>query len=508
MQKSDTPVPYQTLLSRSREIALLNTAASTLGWDQDTYMPVKAEPYRADHLAYLRTWSHRLATVPEIDDLLKACEDYGFPHESKEGANVREWRRDYNRRVKLPPQLVEDFERTSSLARAAWTVAREKSDFEIFREYLKKLVRLARDKAEYWGYDECMYDALLAEFEPGMRTAEVRQLFAELRPVIANISQSAIGNTSGLSRESLRGKYPISAQQAFNTKVAEAIGFNFEAGRVDMTAHPFSTSLGPQDCRLTTRYNELDFTVSLYALLHEAGHGLYEQGLPSEDYGTPTGEPASLGIHESQSRLWENKVGRTIEFWEYWLPIARSYFPDLQRFSPEMVAAALNHISPSFIRLEADEVTYDLHIILRFELELRLIEGDLSVDDIPAAWNEEFQKLFGMVVPDDAHGCLQDVHWSLGSFGYFPTYTLGNLNSAQLFAKACQNCGDVYAKISEGDYTPLLVWLRKNVHAYGRRFLPQDLMQVATGESTQTRYQIDYLWKKVSRFLAPAGATY
>jgi carboxypeptidase Taq len=487
--------PYNDLVARAHEVALLDGTANLLDWDQETWMPLKAASTRADQLAFLRGWSHRLLTEPAIDGLLKICEDHGFAAQSIEGTNVREWRRDYDRQAKLPQKLVEDFERTSSLARAAWGEARAKSEFGIFRPHLQKMLELTREKAEHWGYDDCVYDALLEWYEPGMRTSEIKRLFAKLRPAIVELSKQA--ERSDFTRKSLEGYYPISAQKAFNRKVVEAIGFDFEAGRIDTTRHPFTLSLGREDCRVTTRYDETDFTVSLYALLHEAGHGLYEQGLPVDRYGTPLGEPVSLGIHESQSRLWENKIGRTVAFWDHWFPIAKSYFPEVARLSPESITKAVNHVSPSFIRLEADEVTYDLHIILRFELELRLVEGDLDVADIPAAWNEEFEKLFGLRVPNDAQGCLQDIHWSLGSFGYFPTYTLGNLNSAQLFAKAREECPAIDPELREGNYNLLLDWLREKIHSQGRRYAPQKLMKFATGESTQIHYQIDHLRRKI-----------
>lgn len=490
--------PYQKLTERFREIALVGGASSLLSWDQDTYMPEKAAPFRADQLAYLSGWSHRMATDPQVNDWIKAAEDHGFPEGSKEAANVREWRRDFDRQAKVPSKLVEDFERTSSLARMAWAKAREQSQFSNFAPHLEKLLTLTREKANCWGYEESIYDALLEGYEPGMRASQVTALFAELRPAVVELLGPAVERSAKTREDLLAAEYPIAGQQALNREVAKAIGFDFDAGRIDTTVHPFCTAPGVGDTRLTTRYDEKEFSVSLYGILHEAGHGLYDQGLPGEDHGTPAGEAVSLGIHESQSRLWENKVGRAQPFWEHWLPAASKLLPALARFSPAQIYAALNRVSPSFIRVEADEVTYDLHIILRFELELRMLEGNLAVADLPAAWNEEFEKSFSLKVPNDAQGCLQDIHWSLGGFGYFPTYTLGNLNSAQLFAAAAKQVAGLESELAQGRYSGLLSWLRTNVHSHGRCLRPQELMKRATGETTQISHHVEYLRKKLS----------
>lgn len=332
--------------------------------------------------------------------------------------------------------------------------------------------------------------------ETGTRAAQLQTLFAELKPSVVALWGPAMERTASIPNNFLEGDYPVASQQAFNREVAEAIGFDFNAGRIDTTTHPFCSGLGPGDCRLTTRYNERDFTQSLYGILHEAGHGLYDQGLNKDDYGTPMGSAVSLGVHESQSRLWENHVGRSAEFWEHWYPVACRHFPKLGKFSPPQIVSALNRVSPSFIRVEADQVTYDLHIILRFEIELKLVEGNLRVADVPAVWNEEFEKMFGLKVPNDAQGCLQDIHWSLGSMGYFPTYTLGNLNASQLFRRATFEQPGLEAELRRGQYQDLLGWLRAKIHQHGQRYQPQDLMKFATGEPTQARYHHEYLRKK------------
>ncbi|HXG46507.1 MAG TPA: carboxypeptidase M32, partial [Methylomirabilota bacterium] len=333
--------------------------------------------------------------------------------------------------------------------------------------------------------------------EPGSTAARLRTLFDELRPEIVRLLGPALERSRSVPADLLLGDYPVAAQQAFNREVASALGFDFDAGRIDTTTHPFCSGLGPGDCRLTTRYDERDFSVSLYGVLHEAGHGLYDQGLNAEDHGTPAGSAASLGIHESQSRLWENHVGRSEDFWNHWYPAACRHFPALKRFTPVQVAAALNRVAPSFIRVEADQVTYDLHVILRFEVELGMVEGALKVRDVPAYWNERFEALLGLKVPDDRRGCLQDIHWSLGSLGYFPTYTLGNLNAAQLFHAALRDVPALAAELRQGEYGSLLRWLRVKVHGAGQRYGPEELMRRATGEPTRAAYHLDHLQRKL-----------
>jgi carboxypeptidase Taq len=488
--------PYRKLSKRAREIAWVSGAAEALTWDIETYMPPKALGFRAEQLAHLSGHTHRLFTAKKVGEWIAACEQHGFAPESPEAANVREWRRLYDRATKLPARLVEKVERTRAHAREAWKKARLASDYRLFKPHFEKLLALNRQKADYWGFQESPYDALADGYEPGIRASQLRVLFAELRPAIGGILSAALERSAAVPPDLLQGHYPIAAQQALNRRVAEAIGFDFTAGRIDTTTHPFCTTLGPCDCRLTTRYNEQNFAQSFYGILHEAGHGLYEQGLPAEHYGTPLGVAASLGIHESQSRLWENHVGRSPAFWEHWHPVACEHFPELKRLSPAQLSAGVNRVAPSFIRVEADQVTYDLHILLRFEVETRLIEGQLKVADVPAFWNEEFEKLLGLKVPNDAEGCLQDIHWSLGDLGYFPTYTLGNLNAAQLMRRAALDRPGLEAELARGQYGTLLSWLREKVHCHGLRYRPQELMQQATGEPTQSRYHLDYLRQK------------
>ncbi|MGK0185198.1 MAG: carboxypeptidase Taq [Verrucomicrobiales bacterium] len=484
--------PYAKLVERFREISYLGSASALLGWDQETYMPASAIAFRAKQGAYFSARMHELATGADVGDWLMACEDAGLT-DPVAAANVREWRHDYDRETKLETALVAEFKEATSLGISAWQGAREKSDFAIFQPHLEKLVELNMIKADAWGYEECRYDALLETYERGARASQLDDVFGSLKPKVVEIVQAALERSKSIPGDLLGGEYPQAQQMAFNREVAEAIGFDFSAGRIDTTAHPFCSGLAPGDVRLTTRYNENDFTSSLFGVLHEAGHGLYEQGLQPELFGTPCGEAVSLGIHESQSRLWENHVGRSRAFWERWLPRAVHFFPHLAKISIDEMTAAVNRAELSHIRVEADEATYDLHVMLRFEMEKRLVSGDLKVADLPAAWNEEFQSMFGLEVRQDAEGCLQDIHWSMGALGYFPTYSLGNLNASQLFARAMTHGDGIESALVAGNYAPLLDWLRKNVHQHGRRFLPDDLMSTVTGESVQPAYHLAHL---------------
>ena len=483
---------YQKLAARSKEVATIRATGSLLGWDQDTFMPKKGVAFRADQLAWLDGHAHRLWTDPEVGRWIEDGLAGAPGPETIEAANLREWSHSYRRATRLPAALVEDFTRTKSLAREAWLQARRDSKFEVFEPLLSRIIELNRQMADLWGYEDSPYDALLEEFEPGARARDLEPLLQELCRGIVSLRRAMP------RRElvSLEGNYPVAAQQAFNQRVAEAIGFDFEGGRIDTTAHPFCSGIGPGDCRLTTRYNERDFTQSLFGVLHEAGHGMYEQGLPVEHFGTPCGSAVSLGIHESQSRLWENHVGRALEFWEHWFPLAADTFLGLRKFTPEQVWRAVNKVSSSFIRVEADEVTYDLHIALRFTIERALLEGRLKVSEIPARWNDLFEAAFDLKVPDDARGCLQDIHWSIGSFGYFPTYTLGNLNAAQIFHRAGADIPELRSSLRAGQYRPLLDWLRRSIHAHGQRYRAPELMALATGEKTAHRYHVAYLQAK------------
>jgi carboxypeptidase Taq len=489
--------PGMQIFERARELSVVHSAASVLGWDQETYLPPSAAMHRARQLAWLSSRAHELATSGGWKRDLETAESSDNGKNAKLTANLRELRREFDRATKLPVELVARESSAASLAKHAWAEAREHSDFSAFAPHLETLLEIAREKADLWGYDGEPYDALLEGYERRTSTAAVAALFDSMKPVLRDLAAKAVEKCAATQAKLPPGPYPVAAQQQLNARIAVAIGFDFQAGRIDTTAHPFCTTLGPRDVRLTTRYDENDFTSSLFGVLHEAGHGMYEQGLPEEDFGLPSGSAVSLGIHESQSRLWENHVGRSRAFWESWYPAAREIFPQLAGFPLDDFMAYLHRAEFSPIRVEADEATYDLHIILRFGLERRMLNGELAVKELPAAWNESFLELFGFAPQNDRDGCLQDIHWSMGGLGYFPTYTLGNINAAQLFA-AARKTPAIATACEAADYSPLLAWLRKQVHAHGAVLDPADLMAQATGKLPEAG---DYLVHLESRYL-------
>ncbi|MEM1060075.1 MAG: carboxypeptidase M32 [Verrucomicrobiota bacterium] len=490
---------YEKLVARGRELAVLGSTASVLSWDQETYLPPAGVAFRAEQMAELSSLAHTRATAPEIGEWLASCEGANGKLDPLQRANVREWRRDYDKATRLPNRLVKELTEATSLARERWVAARQERDFEQFRPALEKVLALTHEKADCLreGKDGLSaYDALLDEYEPGAEAEALRPVFAELRDAIVELLPAALAISEQAQVNRLRGDYPQAKQEEFNRAAAMAIGFDFDAGRIDTTTHPFCTGLGPRDVRLTTRYDERDFTSSFFGVLHEVGHGLYGQGLRADAFGTPAGEDVSLGIHESQSRLWENQVGRSEAFWRVWYPTAREVFGNLEGLEMDEFLLIVNRVEPSYIRVEADELTYNLHIILRFELEQALFDGSLAVADLPGAWNEKFESMFGFAVDHDSNGCLQDVHWSLGALGYFPTYTLGNLNAAQLFDAAREQIEGFDAQLATGDYSGLLAWLRENVHEKGRTLSPDELMRAATGRPTEAHHLVSYLRQK------------
>lgn len=485
---------YQELVSLNKEIAILKSAKSCLGWDQETYLPKKALSHRAEQLSYLSGKIHSLATGKEYESKLNDAEQAGTENLT-ESANLREWRHGFDQSNKLPQELVERASQTTSLAKAAWADARGKNDFSLFAPHLEKLVTIAKEKAERWGYDDEPYDALLGCYERGAKTADVAKIFETFSPQIIQTARLAVEKSIENPARKLEGSFPIEAQQKLNQEVAKSVGFDFDSGRIDTTTHPFCTTLGPKDVRLTTRYYKHDFTASLFGVMHETGHGLYEQGLPTDSHGLPSGDAISLGIHESQSLLWEAHVGRSCGFWNKWFPRAQELFPQMRDWTVDEFLQTINQAKYSLIRVDADEATYDLHILLRFDLERKILNGEIAIADIPAAWNENFLAMFGMQPEDDTKGCLQDIHWAMGGIGYFSTYTLGNLNASQLF-NAATNETSVREAFDRADYAPLLSWMRENIHAHGSTYHPQDLMKKATGEGTNPDYHLAHLKRR------------
>jgi carboxypeptidase Taq len=490
----ETPAHYAELCAHLRQIAMLDSIAQLAGWDQETYMPEAAGAGRAESQAILAGIIHERRTNPRLGELLAACEgDASLTGDERIKANLREIRRDYDRHTKLPKEFVAELTKLGSEAQEVWKKAREKSDFALFRPYLDRMVALQRRKAEYLGVREGgeAYDALIDLYEPDTTAREIEAVFTPLRARLSELIAKVRASKAKVSTRCLDVKIEPARQHAFGLMVLEAIGFDLTAGRLDTTAHPFCSGLGPGDTRLTTRYREQRFTDALYGTMHEAGHGIYEQGLPkrakdgsvSDLFGTPLADAISLGIHESQSRMWENFVGRSKAFWKWALPRTRKHFGKaLGKWSPKDLYHATNTVTPSLIRVEADEATYNLHIMIRFELERAILRGDLQAKDIPGEWNARYKEYLGIKVPDDRRGCLQDVHWSFGLFGYFPTYTLGNLYAAQFWEKIQEDLPDLSRDIGKGRFEDLKAWLNKHIHAHGRRYTAGDLCQRVTGK--------------------------
>ncbi len=494
---------YQELLQRARERALISSVNSVLGWDQEVNMPPKGAAWRAEQSAYLSGLAHSKATAPEINELLLSVEESDLVDDplSDVAVNVREWRRGYDRATKLPTEFVEEFARTASLAQHVWAEARAKSDFSLYAPKLSELIELTRRKADYFGYEDQPYDALLDEFEPGEKTENVKRLFEGLRAELVPFLQSIVNAPKQPDFSIVEDRdYPVERQRILGEMASAAYGLDYASARLDVSTHPFSTNFGPGDQRITTRFDPRNFGDSFFSILHETGHALYEQNLPVEFFGTPRGDAVSLGIHESQSRTWENLVGRSRAFWRHFFPITRQMFPQtLADVSLDDFHFAINAVKPGFIRVDADEVTYNLHIMLRFEIEQAIINEDLPVEEIPGVWNELFKAYLGLDVPEDRLGVLQDIHWSFGAIGYFPTYALGNLYGAQFFAQARKDLPDLDASFAAGDFAPLLNWLREHIHQHGMRYRAQALVQVTTGQPLSHKPLMSYLKEKYSK---------
>lgn len=498
MSSKNPKAAFESLKEEFNEIAVLASCESILGWDEVTYMPEGGAMHRANQKSLLAGMVHNRATAPHIGDLLAEVESSDM---AKNGdpiaANIRELRRGYDKMVKMPESLVKEITKETSLAHVIWVDARKNNDFKSFLPSLKRIIKLKVQEAEAVGYEKEPYDALMDTYEPNATSAQVTEVFTALRSKLVPIIEKIAGAPKKAPVEIIEREYPVEAQKTFVETAAQSIGYNFGTGRLDITTHPFCTTIGPGDVRITTRYNPRRLNDGLFGVLHEAGHGIYEQNLPQDEFGLPSAEACSLGIHESQSRLWENLVGRSKAFWEHLFPAAVKTFPGaLTNVSLDEFYFAINDVRPSFIRVEADEVTYNLHIMLRFEMELAMIRGDLKAEDVPSVWNEKFKDYFGLDVPDDRMGCLQDVHWSAGLMGYFPTYALGNLYASQLYNAADRDLGDLHAKFRKGSFDELRHWLTKNIHAHGRRYPATELVERVTGEPISAKPLLDYLTGK------------
>jgi carboxypeptidase Taq len=497
---------YAELVRLSREETLLASCADVLEWDQEVSMPRKGVKHRAEQMVLLAGLSHDRATNPRYDELLSVLEQSAMVSDpdSAEAVNVRELRRGYDRERRIPRRLVEEMARVTSLASKVWADAKKRDDFKSFAPWLDRIFALAREEADAAGHDGTRYDALLEDYEPGMTTEKLSQLLErlgkDLVPMIETFRDTPV--------RKLTGKFPVDLQRGFAQHVAAAVGFDLNGGSLDIGQHPFCTAIGPGDVRIALRFSANNVASGILTLLHEVGHGLYDQGLDSKHFGMPMGEAASLGLHESQSRLWENFVGRSEGFWRCFYPRLSKTFPDaLGKISLEDFRAAINRVEPGLIRAEADELTYNLHIVIRFELERSLLSGDLVAADLPGAWGQLYEKYLGVSPKDDRTGCLQDVHWAEGLIGYFPTYSLGNVYAAQLHAAAERDVGPLEETFARGDFRGLHGWLRENVHRHGMRYRAGAIVERATGRPPDPSALIESLSRRYRSNLSVGGGT-
>jgi carboxypeptidase Taq len=483
--------PFHELTSLLRHAQLLASVADLLGWDEQVNLPPNSAEQRAAQRAALAAEHHRAATHPKIGELLQLLEAGGQLTE-EERLVVRWARRDYDRETKLPPAFVREKAEQGSRGYHAWADARAESDFSRYAPVLERNLQLAREEAAYLGFGDAPYDYLVDRHDPGMTAAAVETLFDELKRELVPLVRAITGSAIKARTDLLRG-FPVEKQQTFLRRVTERLGFDYSRGRLDVSLHPFCSGTG-SDVRMTTRFDPNNPLDSLFSSIHETGHGLYEQGLRADQHHTALGQSVGMGVHESQSRLWENQVARSRGFWRYFEPIFRELFPEqLARVSSDELYLAINAVEPTLIRVDADEVTYNLHIVLRFEIEKKLFSGELAVNDLPRAWNDLSESLLGLRPQRDREGVLQDVHWSDGAFGYFPSYCIGNMMAAQLWYHALRLRPELEDDFAKGEFAWLLDWLRTNIHRQGKRHDTRALVEQVTGEPLSPKYLIRYL---------------
>ncbi len=497
MSDDSTTMPdsYDRLVAKLKRAHVLGTVAGLLGWDEQVNLPTDSADQRAEQSALLAELNHAAASDAEIGKLLGELENARASLTADQQVVVREARRDYDRVTKLPSEFVAEKARLSSAAYHAWAEAKGKADFAAYAPYLEKHLALAKCEAATLGWGDRPYDYAIDKHDPGMTAAKITVLFTELKAGLVPLVR-AIAASPVKARTDIFKGFPVEAQRDFLREVTERLGFNYRRGRIDVSLHPFCEGSGA-DIRMTTRFDADNPLDSLFSSIHETGHGLYEQGLPLALQGTPLGQNAGMGVHESQSRLWENQVSRSRAFWAFFEPRFREKFPaQLAAVSSEELYLAVNEVAPTLIRVDSDEVHYNLHILLRFELEQRLFRGDLAVADLPAAWNALSEELLGLTPTSDKVGVLQDVHWSGGAFGYFPSYCLGNMIAAQLWFTVLKTLPGLEADFAKGDFSRLLGWLRTNIHEQGRRYDTLALVKEVTGEELTPKYLLRYLQER------------
>ncbi len=495
MTKTPSDKLYQQYTSTMRKIADIRYSSALLQWDQETYLPPKGAAIRGQQIATLSEIAHQYFTDDTLGALLQELsgrDDLSI----QEKKNVSLTWEDFSKQKKFSPAFVRELTETVNKSFHSWLEARKANDFGVFAGDLAKLVTLKKQEAQLLGYQHHPYDALLNDYDKGSTVQLLDGVFNTIRQPLKDILDK-IQSRPQVSNAFLHRHYPKTQQWAFGMQVLKDLGYDLEAGRQDVSEHPFTINFNSRDVRVTTRIDENDLGNMVWSCIHETGHALYEQGLPDEAYGLPLGEAASLTIHESQSRLWENHVGRSRAFCEHYFPVLQQYFPEqLKDVTVETFYHGINQVAPSLIRTEADEVTYHFHVMIRYELEKQLLGNTLATNDIPAWWNEHYQQYLGVKVPDDKRGCLQDVHWSHGSFGYFPTYSLGSFYAAQFYEKATQSIKGLDTQVQKGDTAALLQWLRKGVHQYGRLYTSEELSAQLSGEVLNIQHFLRYLLDK------------
>ncbi|MDA9563946.1 carboxypeptidase M32 [Flavobacteriales bacterium] len=488
---------YNRYKEHLRKIADLNHAAALLQWDQETYMPKKSAEIRAQQLSTLAGMAHELSTNKEYGQLLHTLtndESLSFV----EAKNIEHSKKDYDLHLNYSTDFVKAMSRAVSASFQAWQTAKDKNDFSLFAPSLEKLVELKRSECQLIGFKDHPYDALLNQFEPGSTVKAVSKVFEDIKPSLNQLINK-ISKANQLDDDFMFQNYPQRQQWDFGIDLLKQMGYDFEAGRQDLSTHPFTTSFSSTDVRVTTRIDENNLGEMIWSCIHEGGHGLYEQGLPISEYGLPSGSYLSLGIHESQSRLWENNIGRSLDYWNKNYPTLKEYFPaQLANITVDDFYRGMNVVKPSLIRTNADELTYHFHVMIRYEIEVALIEGSIEVNDLPTIWNEKYKEYLNVDVPNDAEGVLQDIHWSHGSFGYFSTYSLGSFYAAQFFAQAQQEMPQLSNQINNGDLLPLLQWLREKIHTHGKLHSADELCKQITGEKLNAAYFMTYATKKYS----------
>jgi carboxypeptidase Taq len=503
---SKKPIPeFPDLKEFASSIKTYTSILSLLHWDQETYMPSGGITARGQQISLLSGHIHEIKTSKKYENLLGRLVHLSSGKPKRKGLSrlekisLREWHKEYQRDAKLPASFIKIFSQTTSEASQIWQTAKSTNNFKLFAPFLEKILKLNQEKAEILGYGDHPYDALLENYEPSMTSARIKEIFGKLRKELIHLLDQ-IRSSRPIDDRFLRGSFDSKKQFDLGTALLSQLPIEPDYSRLDLSAHPFSLALHPHDSRITTRILKDGFMSNLFSILHEAGHSMYEMDLPSEHWGTPLAEAVSLGIHESQSRWWETLIGRSLPFWTCYYPIVQQTFPTrLKKIPLNQFYRAINRVTPSFIRVEADEVTYCLHIILRFEIEMALISGQLQVSDLPYAWNDKMKEMLGIVPPTDREGCLQDVHWAFGDFGYFPTYALGNLFAAQFFSAFTKQHSDWEERVKTGELAFVRDFLKTNIHSLGKQYSSENLIKRVTGKPLSETAYCHYLKNKYSQ---------